>query len=156
MKLKVPDALSAISQFEARSINPKAGGSLLDVEEMALGRRIPEIYRDFLSEIGNGGCLDDLDLFPVQSGLDRKSLKLTWNSLRRNNDPQLSMWFFGDPQTFANFFVFGARHGACFCLKYADPTMVWIWEPGSASVIELDHDFVSWLNATAKLSRLGQ
>jgi hypothetical protein len=152
MTSSLADIEAAVRTFERARLHPVVSAGQLAAVEQALGRAIPQAYRDFLGHVSNGAELNQFTLFPVfDAAGPRQDAKRTWNSVQRNNSHESAPWFDRDPATFEHFFVFGTDGAACFALQYGqEDEAVWLWEAGSDEVVELDYSFADWLAESAK------
>ena len=125
----------------------------LPIDEELISRTEKTLNCIFLNELkdlyktSNGIEFGDFIVFPIFDSSTNKSKKKTWNSLQRNNDPELSECFYGAPEVFDNFIVI-ATDGNNYYLqsRHDGGAHVWYWEEGSEEIVELDYSLWEWLN----------
>ena len=104
--------------------------------------------RRFYAHNTNGLLFGGSRIFPIEDHSSRGSIKKTWDSVTRNNNPGHSAWFGGDPAALSRFLIFAAADDngceICFAFK-KDTANIWQWNADTGETENPGCGFDDWL-----------
>ena len=111
--------------------------------ENKLNVKFPKELKELYSTT-NGLSFGRFVVFPIYDTKNKKTIRKTWDSLERNNNPEHTNCCFGDKNVFDEFMVF-ASDGKDYYLFKNNNNYIWIWQNENNQIIELDYKLWDWL-----------